>query len=192
MAKEGVILKSIILRQTRAVISPTVAKGDAEDTCILGFDYLDPNDGFVVQVIHSGPRRAMECCGSFKELPRGMTRLGAGLNKKRNSRRGRLARRLSKIPFYLMLALGILIATIALLDPRLLQRLNAILEAEKTDKVNWPLFLTGAMYAALPVFVLWSVRRRYPASLVDPGEDDVSLSSYTPLTWLWPWRAAEE
>jgi hypothetical protein len=44
----------------------------ATDQATLGFDYLDPGDGFRIQVLHSGELRTIEIKGTVRGIPMGV------------------------------------------------------------------------------------------------------------------------
>lgn len=163
----GVILKPTIIRQTRPVIGAVVSMGEAANVGNIGFDFLDPNDGFVVQFVHSGARGEMEIIGTVKELPK-------GLSKVRSPRAALFTARSVGLPrstvLYVIMAVGVVAILASFLVPQLIERLYEPLVVRGTGR---SLLVPGVLYVFMPGWMLWISRRRYPAALVDRqcGED---------------------
>lgn len=71
LSGEGEILRVTVESETRSVNGPT-ASLTAPNRAILEFDYLDPGDGFRVQVLHSGAPKSIAAQGTIRGLPRGV------------------------------------------------------------------------------------------------------------------------
>lgn len=165
---EGSILKIEILRSTRNVIFPNFTLKENEYR--VGFDYLDHNDGFVAQIIHSGPKKNIKIIGSIKGMPKGINYLGINFNGKALQNFSK--RSVANFPIYMMVIVGIFIILYAIFSEiRNLDPLSIYRKSNEAD-IIWPMFWMGVFYTALPTSALWMLRRRYPASLADPGDNE--------------------
>jgi hypothetical protein len=155
--REGEILKATVSRATRDVIGVSAEAGHAQNTHHLRFEYLDPNDGFVVRVVHSGPRHAASCSGTIKELPRGIACVRT-LPEDR-----RLAKRAFTLPTPVLLISGAMLVVMSFVPIDIPRMYSTIL----------PYFFFGAglIYFAVGAWAVWRERRLYPAALADAPED---------------------
>ncbi len=170
------VLKAEILRASRSVNAVTLRAHDTRvSTVDIGFDYLDPNDGFTLEVIHSGPKFDLHLCGTLRGLPDGVTNCGRSA--------WYFDRRLRQMPFpfgmsmklviWTSLVFGCLVTVIGLMTPLLLHWFPSLAErrASEPASMRWPILFAGVTYIILPVLLLWLKRRRYPACL-EPSLDE--------------------
>ncbi|MDE0294821.1 MAG: hypothetical protein OXI93_11600, partial [Bryobacterales bacterium] len=69
----GEILNVRIRKVTREVLRFTAdTSEEASGTVCWGFEFLDPGDGGVLEVLHSGPVEAPKCTGTIMGLPKGL------------------------------------------------------------------------------------------------------------------------
>lgn len=180
---DGLILRATIAQSTRNVNGgQLIMPNDRHDSVLLSFDYFDPADGFAVEVIHTGPRGDLRCCGTVKELPNGITRLGA---PRQSGLEGALLNTLFKmkyIPFIIMIITGCTVFFAGIFAEQISPFLNAI---DPTFKVrtgpSWAMTLMGAVYAFPPMIWLWLSRRRYPVKLQEPTSENCEQQSQTSL-----------
>lgn len=66
----GSILRATIEAATRPQIDANIREN--KDHILLAFDYLDPGDGFKIQLLHSGKLGEARLSGSIRGLPRGI------------------------------------------------------------------------------------------------------------------------
>src|SRR6266446_37633 len=173
LAGEGEILTAAIARATRPVNKFAVLIcEDALGKALIQFDYLDPQDGAVVEVLHTSSERNPTICGTIRGVPEGVQSWGMGpriskffaeLSKNMSSVM------VARIPLYLMAVIGIVTMTIGFVgedaffaylgrSPRQVSVLN------DQAVMAW----TGVIYTALPLLFLWTTRRRFPKSLAIP------------------------
>ena len=172
---DGQILDAELLRSTRSVISPTIKEGQTDDTLLMSFDYLDPLDGYVVQLIHSGLRRSLRVVGSVKEIPGGLIRYDIPFGGKQadGERNGA----------FLILGLGLLGLLLVFL--RLIHILPVTHRSGENDHagiLSIFLILTCGALVGSGMNMLWKVRRRYPASLAERKDTDSGEESGPDLT----------
>jgi hypothetical protein len=128
------------------------------DRVAFTFDYLDPGDGAVVELLHTDPERYPAIRGTMRGVPTGCLNWG------------RIARSTNlPLPFqsfrrpvamWTMAAMGFVTLGSAMLLPDSLLTRNHLDNYFRT-----PLLITGAAYIVLPALFLWMTRRRYPNAL---------------------------
>ena len=70
---DGEILNVRIRKITRDVLRFTARTSEESEQMVRwGFDFLDPGDGFVFEVLHTGSAKAPECTGTVIGLPKGI------------------------------------------------------------------------------------------------------------------------
>jgi len=157
----GQILKHTIHRQTRSVNAWNIDQ-PSPNRLDLTFDFVDPGDGISLEVIHSQPGSELDVVGTIRGIPKGL------INYDRPFWSGIAHPLLLRVVFFVGIALGACLGLYGLLPSQLGQWFPAALSrAEPIDpqRIRWVLVMCGFLYAALPGFMLWSSRRRYPASL---------------------------
>ena len=74
---DGEILDVRIKKVSREVLRITAATSEEMRSAVcFDFEFLDSDDGGVVEVLHTGSTKAPECTGTIMGLPRGPQRLG--------------------------------------------------------------------------------------------------------------------
>lgn len=179
----GKILKVEILKISREVIDVDFSHGASD--AVVSFDFLDKNDGFVIEITHSGRRGDLNWMGTVRGMPDGFSTFNSGDPIERLARR--IPRKLvrfvaSRVPIIAGI-LGVLMAVAGLF--------NAQLEAA-WPSLNWPLPANpgprwswvgvGLLYALLPVMMLWMRRRRFPASLDVRAKSTERVEASPPLS----------
>lgn len=171
----GRVLKHEILRQTRSVNGWRVDQ-PAPNLLSLAFEFLDPGDGISVEVIHSEASSKLDCKGTIKGMPAGMRNYGRALwsvYRRRPSAPFPLNRP-PRFVFAIGVVLGFAMMLYGLLRPSFDQWFPATFGADDPidlQKLRWAWVISGLLYAALPGFMLWSRRRRYPAVLEPTPQD---------------------
>ncbi|MCE7798439.1 hypothetical protein LWE61_18020 [Sphingobium sufflavum] len=160
------ILKVELVRQSRPVndVKFTIDRRQV----FFNFDFLDQNDGFVVEFIHSGMRRELEWFGTLRGIPEGLStfnsrnpieRLALHLPKKVLRTVGVAAPLIAALAGALMAAGGLFSDHLGKLAPAFYWPLEA------KPGPQWSMVLGGLLYASLPLAMLWMRRRRFPAAL---------------------------
>ena len=161
---DGEILNVRIRKVTRDVPRFTArASEESEQMVRWGFDFLEPSDGFVFEVLHTGSVKAPECTGTVIGLPKGIqyrTRWGKTIP------RGRI---------WILLGIpGILVFVAMLLVP-LAMALQGILGIfGMSDQFEHPLrgALIFGFLSLFPIVMLWALREEW-ASLSSPPSLDL-------------------
>jgi len=176
LESDGWILKSSIVKVTREVndFAVNLDETDARMSA-LSFDYLDPGDGAVLEILHSGERRALRVTGTMRGLrpgPMNFGRIDAFPERWQSvPRLIRVVR--SRVAWVGMFGLGVVFAVLGLGRPLLHDVIPAFYadfaSPPNPDQPSWALVVLGILYAGLPVVWFWMRRRRYPSQL-DVGE----------------------
>lgn len=76
--EDGEILAATVLKQSRSVCQVHVDElpGSSTDV-VVSFEFLDSNDGAVVEILHTGEKRHAAFLGTIRGLPLGLTNLGS-------------------------------------------------------------------------------------------------------------------
>ena len=167
------LLRVRVLKETRSTIRfQVLAHPTAPNEALLSFDYLDPGDGAVVEVLHTAQRRFPEIVGTLRGVPRGV--LDWGHLRLAGGRSGPALLRGEGFPFpalvlrrrvlFVLLAVAMATVAAALLAPDSFFRPPQ--EADHT-LVNRVVFtVVGTVYALPPLILLWRGRRRFPGALL--------------------------
>lgn len=165
---------------------------------IVKYDYLNSGDGMVIQVLHNTKQSDPNVIGAAKGLAGGPQALGSViLYDHEMPRRRRRLRFL--IRFILLIGFVIaLLGTLRALSLFLGGQIGLIDDiiwffSEKRDfyEVAW-MISAGFLYMSIPLYDLWTNRRRYPRSLgvFLQAQGDDATSTQTKGSWL-IWRRSE-
>lgn len=175
--KNDEILKARVVRSTRDVNNSQVACEPKSHIANLTFDFMDPGDGVVVELIHTSSRAFPKILGTIKGIPRGLT------NVAKNSKTDIFSRAAQRFPLSRRFLVGMLIFGIAMLLSAVLPKeifpeswFNAGSSGrsplEMRRFLSVMLFICGVLYIGLPGTILFGRRRRYPACLDPDTETD--------------------
>jgi hypothetical protein len=175
LKSDGKVLRVSILRVSRPVNAAWLKPREAGANIVdIGFDYLDPNDGLAIEVLHTGPRSDLNLHGTLRGLPSGATDWGRAA--------WYFDRRLRQMPFpfnmsikfviWISFLFGLLAVIAAIMIPSLFQLFPSLAENKASDptSVRWPILFVGITYISLPGLLLWLKRRRYPPCL-EPNQE---------------------
>ncbi|EJM44831.1 hypothetical protein PMI26_01830 [Pseudomonas sp. GM33] len=169
---DGEVLSISVLKASRVVNEFTVHKASshAPNEAVMDFNFLDANDGAVVEILHTSEERKPVINGTIRGLPKGLKSFGR-INKTSSlkinidgSSVRAMRLMLSSISTWVPIALGTLMALIGFLMTTDLIQVRIPIEESK-NLPSTPLILAGIGYACLGFFSLYSGRRRYPKCL---------------------------
>lgn len=125
----------------------------------IAFDYLDPGDGAVVEILHTDSERYPKITGTIKGVPKGC--LDWGRIRPANSGLPTPFNRPRRILF------GAAIIGLAFFFSGVLMPESVLKSQEPASAlfVRRALVVAGALYATVPVVMLWLTRRRFPRNL---------------------------
>lgn len=156
---DGEILSASVLKATREFNDFKILKKpeNAPNEVEFTFDYLDTNDGVVVEVLHTSTSRKPMVRGTMRGIPKGVRNMGQFTRPKpqKKKRSGPVAAAVAVLSHpYALACAGFLFAVYG---PR-------------PTFLSDPKLYTGVMggmggFFGMWVFTTWSARRRYPKSL---------------------------
>lgn len=151
------VLTATILKSSRDVIRIQATPGMNQNEVILNFDFLDSNDGAVIEILHTSENLDIEFLGTVRGLPKGMRNFGKIIRGKNNpSKRVKSPSKLA----ITVIATGILVASVGFFVPlEILEKVN------NSIAITTMLLATGLFYSLTGVYFLFLIRRKYPKSL---------------------------
>jgi|SRR5215216_929179 len=153
--QETEILDAQIQKITRTVTGISISVEENPNQVILTFDYLDPSDGALITVLHTG-EKDVQILGTLRGLPRGLLDLGS-IDFQKRTRISRLMEKVSLISPLIMVALAISAFFIALDYPL------SYLWTKLTYIYSFGAFIVSAIL----LFIVRKSWRKPPKQLVD-------------------------
>lgn len=155
------VVACTLLRATRPVLQ-AACQPSAQDanTVIVTFGFLDPSDGLVVELLHTGQERHPKVLGTIRGIPQGPKNRGRVVSQ-RPQMREMPFNRSRKTFATIVVVVGVLVSLSGILLPLFDQQGPTA----KTAVPRYALLSAGALYAGLGCLVLWRLRRRYPRAL---------------------------
>ena len=155
------IVACTLLKSTRPVVQASCQQS-TQDTkiVIVSFSFLDPGDGLVVEILHTGKERYPTVGGTIRGIPQGPKNRGRVLSQRPPAMSIPFMRSRKTFAVVVVVA-GFVVAASGVLFPFVsLQAATA-----KAAAPRYALLIAGALYAGLGCLVLWMLRRRYPRAL---------------------------
>ena len=165
VGNDGAILSVSVLKTSRAVndfqvfTRPSFSSSEAR----ISFDFLDANDGAVIEVLHTSANRKPSLQGTMRGLPQGFSNLGQFTRPKPKKQKKKPSGPLSVVTAVLLSPPVLALAgfATAVYGPR---------PAFLMEAMGSGSFINGLMgglggFFAMWVVSSWSSRRRYPRSL---------------------------
>ena len=177
-AKDVTVLMSNVIKCTRKANIFAVVKRRRLKELLLQYDYLDPDDGAVIEVWHNGKQSEIAIVGAIKGLRKGVKRI-IGIDQIiRNNLVRKNRRRLiyfilnTRAVGPLLTFAGLLVFFLSIANILFGFREPVDLSVPKTyfgysvSSSDLGLMTAGILYVVLGGFVWWFGRRRYPKSLI--------------------------
>lgn len=153
------VLQAQIAVASRPVNGVMVTRHD-HDAVEISFDFLDPGDGCVVEILHTDSKRTSRVSGTVRGIPRGV--------EWRGRIREPVKRAAGFVPV-LVLAVGTAFGVATFAVPFSTE------PAFRPERVLRAAFGgLSVIYVALAASMFWVVRRRYPKSLATEPPDGVT------------------
>lgn len=164
------ILSYKILKRTKEVNNFRLIKSEEHPHQIMvNFDYLDPNDGVVLEMLHNSKKRYPKITGTIKGLPKGLLDLGTVYPSKQYKSKSPLVTLLNhrKKIYGSAIFVGLSMVIFGFLPQELRENIFNSLRKSDDTMLTEPIFFVvfGLLYASMPVFFLWSRRKKYPKQL---------------------------
>jgi hypothetical protein len=172
------ILKAHIGTSSRDVNKFSVAvPTDSKNEARVAFDFIDPNDGVRIDLLHTSPRRFPKISGTFRGIPRGITDLTASATPSFDLTLSRILR-MRNLFLVVTLGVGLLSILISLLPSELILYVKGFLDSKpKKDPMSELVSLrivfatVGILYTLLPTLLFLTRRKKYPSSLDNDREN---------------------
>ena len=164
----GEVLNVRIRKVTREVIRITAdTPGEMQETVRCGFEFLDPGDGCVLEVLHTGSDEVPKCTGTIIGFPKGLQYWGRAWASSGSSRR---ERRVNRTFAVLMLILGLVLSVGGILGEQRVEEyieeaLPFLTEPPQLQLPSWVLVLIGLLLSSVSAFFVWALGHRSPSSL---------------------------
>lgn len=164
------IISQKIVKSTREVNNPKVSTPvGADNSAVIEFDFLDPNDGFTIEFLHTDTKRYPNYSGTIKGVPSGIYDAGRVIADSMPTGKtpfGIIFKSRRKI-MYLALIIGLVAFSIGFLPSSIYEYVDSIVKPSGSSGAfeRWFFIIFGATYSSLAAFVLWSGRRKYPRKL---------------------------
>jgi hypothetical protein len=166
------ILSTEVLKTSREVVRFSLVTDADRSAVLIAFDFLDPNDGAVVKILHTGGEVHGEARGTIKGMPQGALDAGSVIppEKKQRSRRGLASiihhRRAVSI---VTVVVGCMIVASGLFPGFVLKYIPMLGKVSEptfsADATAWSAVVVGMLYLGMGCFILYTDWRRYPKSL---------------------------
>ncbi|WP_430398234.1 hypothetical protein [Ferrovibrio sp.] len=155
---DGKILTATVLKVTRDVnrISFDVNKSEPHELHI-DFDFIDQNDGAVIELLHTSEKPTAKLTGTVRGLPRGISNYGVVRTQGQFQQKSRLFTFIQlKVFAYIAIAFGCAFAVFAYMD----------IEPPKDPFTGRLFFVVAApAYILLGAILVWLLRRKHPKTL---------------------------
>jgi hypothetical protein len=165
------ILEVSVVKRTRATNKFEVnLDPDRPHRAIFTFDYIDPGDGAVVEILHTDSKRYPEVNGTVRGVPNGIVDWGRILPPSTKEMPFPFGRRKSlRYLLATVVTLGLLVVAVGVLLPNeLMEHLSKFGEPSSSAAFRTFLVVSGLAYVMLPLLLLWLTRRRFPSNLSSP------------------------
>lgn len=155
----GNILRATVSNQSREVCDFSVSIVEPKKL-IISFDYIDPQDGCVLEILHSDEPGNLDLIGTVRGIPKGFANMGDKIPSDILERFGMFG----KIKHLSMF--GIIFGFIMMMYGVYGEALSKFIpDALKGNPPPSMWIVMGIIYLVTPACLLWISRRRHPASL---------------------------
>ena len=160
----GDVLDVKVKKVSRGVVRITVGTSpETGETVRYGFEFLDPGDGGVLEVLHTGSAKAPECSGTIMGIPKGLQYWGRAWGSSASSRRDR---KVNRFVFTVMFILGLVLIVTGILGDQYIEEVLPFLpDLSEPDMPGWAQVLFGLLASSFSALLLWGLGRRSPSSL---------------------------
>jgi hypothetical protein len=167
------ILRADVVKTSRTVNDFRLEfSSDAPSSAVIIFDFLDPGDGALVDVVHTDARGSINITGTLRGLPKGLTDLGELVLVPKDPKKLR-ARRIKVTALFL--AIGAFLMIGGLFGHTIDKTLGTDLSVEALR--HWMgavITLMGAFILSIPFIAMYMFRIRYPIVLAKVDSDSDS------------------
>jgi hypothetical protein len=163
LSPDALALEVWIIKHTRDANKFTaMIDGNSQNRVILSFDYLDPKDGAVVEVLHTDSVRDPVVKGTIRGVPKGIFDRGSPPTARGTMRTSRMTKFTRGVNIG-MLLVGLICIAFALGAPD--HMLKSADKPEFTFFTRFLFLIIGVLYVVTVGFYLFNFRRRYSKTL---------------------------
>ena len=154
---DGDVLNVRVKKVSREAIQIKMkTQEERRDTVRCGFDFLDPGDGGVLEVLHSGAATAPKCEGTIRGMPKGPQLWGSASSS--------IERKTDWVTFTLLCVVGLGMSVRGILGDQYISGFLPFLGLEPNPS-SMARLLLGLFLALYSAFRIRTLRRRPPSSL---------------------------
>ena len=150
-----------VSRDAVHVTTNTSRLKDMEDTVNVGFKFLDPGDGGVLEVLHTGSAEAPECKGTIIGLPGSPRYWGRASGHSALARRDR---KILRFVFTVTLVLGLVLIATGIIGEQAIRDIFPY-PSDGVETPAWLRLVVGLLGFSFSVIMVWLLGRRSPSSL---------------------------
>ena len=162
---DGEILDIRIKKVSREVLRITAAISEEVKSAVcFGFEFLDPGDGGVLEVLHTGSNKVPKCTGTIMGLPNGIQHWGASASSERE-------RRINRLMWAMIFIMGLGMTITGIIGEQTIEQyVEEALPffAEPPELPSWLsrgfLLLFGPLISLFSVVAVWILGHRAPLS----------------------------
>ncbi|MEH7893945.1 hypothetical protein, partial [Bacillus thuringiensis] len=163
------IISYRILKETRHTNKVNLVR-DKENVLLFNFDYLDPNDGVRVEVLHTDDKNPVD----FKGTVIGMKQAIKSWNTERGVKKNKGIYAFSRKSWFIksgltiMFSLGASLCSLVIMYwffPDAYHKINNIYKENSNGVVKIIFFVMGVTYMYMPLYFFILTRKRFPKEL---------------------------
>lgn len=146
----------------QSIQAATSVLQDSEEVVLYDFEFLNPKDGFVLEVFHTGKSKHPDCIGTVMNSSRCPQYAGHAWGTSSKSEH-----RFNRFAYWVIFVGGLLMCVDGFFDEPISKALPTF---EESQPPVWLIGILGIGFVVLGGIFLWTTRLRIPASLL--AEDD--------------------
>lgn len=164
ISENAEVLQARTLKVTREANKFTVKiNPHSLNEVICNFDYLDPGDGAVIELLHTDEKRYPGVQGTIRGLPRGV--LNWGRISPSGSQFHLFSFKNYRTALFFMLFIGVIMLTGGTVEFLYPHQQSLFADPFNRWIGRWFFMIFGPIYTFLSSLALWATRRRFPKSL---------------------------
>ena len=170
------ILQASVLRRTRGVNNLVLAMNEESPrSANIAFEYLDPEDGATLEVLHTDSRTNLGIKGTIKGLPHGLSDWGLIELQKAAVVSRRVTPRVLRL--VILVIAGFTFIGFAVFRSRFFWWRSDIPIAPVLSGADWLFIGMGLIYVVGAFAEFWASRKRYPVQLaLSAASDDLGAT----------------
>jgi len=153
-----------------------IIRSNRKNEALLFFDFLDPNDGARIEILHTSKQKYPGVIGTIRGIPKGIKNVTATTSYTFDRTITRVLRRRNLI-YSIALTVGLATLFLGMLPNSWLVAIRDTLKAHKTPSdglrvFRFAMLTVGVLYTLMPLTTILSRRRKYPMVLDSEADKD--------------------